>query len=219
MVKHNQIYEYVFINDGSEDNGVNILYNIIKDENIKTTNLVKSDIYHTMHRGLGNALRYGFDNCSGQYIIVMDADLSYKPVDVEIMIRELKKQPYLKCISASPYYYGLSSKIVGSSPLRIFGSLLFNKIHSVILKQNITCATGMFRLYHRNTLKSFALKSEGYDINAEIITEFLLRRESFIEIPSVLYVRTVGQSKMRVGIEIFREMKLISKTLKRIIFH
>lgn len=210
----NQEYEYVFIDDGSTDDSYNSIIDSFdkynpKSEYLKLFNLGQNFQTH----GLGNALRYGFEKCIGDYIIVMDADLSYKPTDILRMLKVLKENPDVKCISASPYYYGFGSEIVGSSPMRIIGSVTFNSIYSLLLNQELTCATGMFRLYHRETLNRFNLKSTGYDINSEIIMWFLLEKERFIEIPSVLYLRTVGKSKMNIAIEVIREVKLIFKII------
>jgi len=220
MHSFEQEYEYVFVDDGSTDNSSDAVYTMIVASNIKSgKNLKEVDLTRNKFgNGLGNALRYGFTRCKGDYIIVMDADLSYKPIDVTRMLLELKLHPKVKCISASPYFYGRNSKIVGSSPMRIFGSIAFNSIYSFLLGRKITCATGMFRLYYRETLSKFRLKSVGYDINSELITEFLLGGEEFVEIPSVLHVRTIGVSKMNVITEVIREFKLISKIIYKIIF-
>jgi len=214
-------YEYVFIDDGSFDDSGSMLYTMFVISRVSDSHYLKkfNIIDNPGDHGLGNALRFGFTQCNGDYIIVMDADLSYKPTDILRMLIELKQNPQLKCISTSPYYYGIKSKIVGSSPMRIFGSIMFNSIYTLLLREKFTCATGMFRMYHTETLKRLNLTTTGFDINSEIIVEFLLRKERFIEIPSVLHIREVGKSKMNIVTEVIREFKLISKILWKIIIH
>jgi glycosyltransferase involved in cell wall biosynthesis len=76
MHSFEQEYEYVFVDDGSTDNSSDAVYTMIVASNIKSgKNLKEVDLTRNKFgNGLGNALRYGFTRCKGDYIIVMDAD-------------------------------------------------------------------------------------------------------------------------------------------------
>ncbi len=71
------------------------------------------------------------------------------------------------------------------------------------------------RLYHATALKSLALTSEGFEINAEIAARFLRARYRVAEAPVHLSVRTTGVSKLRRGRELAKHLRLVMGFLSR----
>lgn len=81
-------YELIFINDGSEDNTLNILKQLgDKDEHVK---------YLSFSRNFGkeSAMYAGFCNTNGDYIAVMDADMQDPPNLLPKMVEILKSNKY-----------------------------------------------------------------------------------------------------------------------------
>ena len=200
--------EYVFYNDGSTDGGSNIFDAFYY---IESLNLIKHHGCNT-NEGLGLAIRNGIQYCDGDYIIVLDADLSYKPDVVENLIRYLRKG--VDCISTSPYQK-YSDVQTSPSFMRYMGSIGFNLMYSLAIGRDITCVTSMVRLYKSSVIKNMTFKSKGFDINAEILSELLLKEYSVIEIPAKLYKRKYGISKMNVLLEAYRGVKMVSKIILR----
>jgi len=78
-------YEIIFVNDGSKDNSQKLLEELKKkDKKIKIIELRKNF-------GQTPALKAGFDNCSGDLIVTMDADLQNDPRDIPRLIEKLEK--------------------------------------------------------------------------------------------------------------------------------
>ena len=199
-------YEYIFYNDGSIDSS-----KIVIDEYQKFMKYNINSCGGSNNQGLGIALRDGIFLCNKEYIIVMDADLSYEPAAVRDLLTFLKFHPDADCISSSPYRRkGLVMN--SASFMRYWGSVYFNKMYALALGCNdITCATSMFRLYKTSCIKKMSFKSIGFDINAEILSDFILSGKKVIEIPAVLYSRKYGSSKMKVWKEVYHALEMITK--------
>ena len=74
-------WEIVVVNDGSTDGTAQIIDSLAnKNNRVKLVN-------HQVNLKLGQALRTGFNNSNGEYVVVMDVDLSYSPDHIEKMLK------------------------------------------------------------------------------------------------------------------------------------
>ena len=78
---NNWKYELVFVNDDSTDSSEKILIELQKNYPIKIINMSRNF-------GVGPCVLAGFDNCSGDCIIYMDADLQDPP---ELIVKLINK--------------------------------------------------------------------------------------------------------------------------------
>ena len=66
-------WEIIIVNDGSSDNTGALADSLAqKHDNLKV-------YHHITNRNLGTAMRTGFKNTNGDYVVVLDIDLSYAP--------------------------------------------------------------------------------------------------------------------------------------------
>jgi glycosyltransferase involved in cell wall biosynthesis len=77
-------YEVIFVNDGSRDKTQQVL------ESIKKTEKDRLKVIQ-LRRNFGQtpALKAGFDNASGDFIITMDGDLQNDPADIPVLLKKL----------------------------------------------------------------------------------------------------------------------------------
>ena len=59
-------------------------------------------LIHERNSGMGNAIKTGLISCHGALVITMDADLTFRPVDVAALI-EKYRETNADCVSGSPY--------------------------------------------------------------------------------------------------------------------
>jgi glycosyltransferase involved in cell wall biosynthesis len=170
-------WELVIVNDGSTD----------KTGEIAEAFAAKKDNVHILHHftnyNVGQALKYAFNNCHGDYIVVMDMDLSYSPEHISKLLETIINQK-AKIVIASPYMKGGS--IANVPWLRKILSKTANKFLSYTSRGSLSTLTGMVRAYDGRFLKSLSLRSTDVSINAEIIYKAMLSRARILEIPATL---------------------------------
>lgn len=170
-------WELVIVNDGSTDNTGALADALAAErENMRV-------FHHKINRNLGGALQTGFRNCSGQYIVVLDIDLSYAPEHIERLLTEAIETD-ADIVVASPYMKGGKSTSVPRK--RLIMSKVVNRFMRWTSPVDIHTYTGMVRAYKREFLQSLNLKSMTYSINPEIINKATLLRGRIREIPAHL---------------------------------
>lgn len=130
--------EYVFVNDASTDNSMNILYQTINDypERISQVKIVN----HECNRGLAATRRTAVENATSPFILHVDSDdyidvnlvsLMYDKIltngaDVvvgDIVIEYPHKQTKLKAVSCGDKWNYLSMMLTRKVPCNIWGKL------------------------------------------------------------------------------------------------
>ncbi len=153
VIKQYSDYEIIFVDDGSNDTTLTILYELIKkDSKIK---------YISLSRNFGhqNALKAGLDAASGDCVISLDADLQHPPAlitrlvekwqqgyDVVYTIRKNSKLPFFKKIT-SKFYYKIIRKLSdtdipeGAADFRLLDKKVVNELKR--LKENYLFIRGL----------------------------------------------------------------------------
>jgi len=175
-------WELVVVDDGSEDDTVALAEALAATrENVRI-------LRHPRNFRLGQTLRYGFGQCRGQYIVVLDMDMTYDPEHIERLVERIHTTP-AKIVVASPYMKGGRTSNVPA--MRVFFSRWGNRFLALTargmnLSGNLSTFTGMVRAYDAMFLRSLNLKSMGMEINIEIIYKSLILGASIDEIPAHL---------------------------------
>lgn len=175
-------WELVIVNDGSTDN-TGAVADAFAAQRPQVVVL-----HHKYNFRLGQALRYAFSNCRGDYVVVMDIDLSYSPDHIERMLEKICRTR-AKLVIASPYMKG--GKVSNVPWLRKTLSIVANRYLCLTVTRDkfsdkITTATGMVRAYDRCFLSSLNLKAMDVDINTEILYKAMILRAHIVEVPAHL---------------------------------
>lgn len=203
--KTGERFEFVFIDDGSRDDTVEQIQEITRSRP-DTKVLV-----HQKNNGMGAAILTGLDSSQGELIITMDADLTFRPVDVLKLIEKYRETD-ADCVSGSPYLLkGLMEEV---TPFRLLMSKSVNFLYRIILGSKITCVSPIFRLYRRDALTGMKISSRNFEINAEIISKLLISGKKVVEIPVPLLKRKYGESKINLTKEIKNYILLLIKIFK-----
>ncbi len=182
-------YEIIPVNDGSNDNTLEILERIAaKNGKIKVASYPKNF-------GRGKALRTGFKASSGEIIVSIDADLSYNPNYIVHLIEALNGDQDIDLVLASPYMPGGGVENVPFS--RLWISKLGNKILRFAMPNRIYTSTGIFRAYRKEVLDSLELESDGKEIHLEILSKAIALGFRVKEFPAILTSRKKGRSKFK----------------------
>ncbi len=178
-------WELVVVNDGSRDET-----GYLAEQFAEHQSRVRV-IHHRGNKGLGEALRTGFSNSKGDYIVVVDLDLSYSPEHIGRLLDRIE-ETQAAMVVASPYMPGGSIKNVPW--FREALSIWANRFLSFAAKRSLATLTGMVRVYDAQFIQMLNLRSRGMDINPEIIHKALLLMSQIEEIPGHLHWRVPAPS-------------------------
>lgn len=178
-------WEVLIINDGSKDNTGSVA------ESIAESNDDVFVYHHKVNRNLGTALRTGFNNSHGDYVVVLDIDLTYSPDHVGRLLSSIQESE-ADMVIASPYMKG--GRNTGVPFTRLLLSKTVNFLMRKSSKLNIYTFTGMVRAYKGDFIRSVNTKSGTYDINSELILKAYILRARIVEIPA--HLDWSGQSKV-----------------------
>ena len=170
-------WEVVVINDGSTD-----ATGDLADEFAKTHANVRV-FHHITNFGLGQAFKFAFNRCRGEYVITLDADLSYSPDHIAQLLQKIQ-QTRAKIVVASPYMEG--GKISDVPWLRRVFSVAANRFLSRAANGELSTLTSMVRVYDGRFLRSLNLRAQGMEIMPEIIYKAKLLGARIEEIPAHL---------------------------------
>ena len=148
---HNYHWEIMFVNDGSNDNTLNVIKQISsKDEQVK---------YISLSRNFGkeNALLAGLDHITGDCTIIIDADLQHPPHLINDMLQLWEKG--VDDVYAQRLSRGKESWI--KRKLTTFYYYLLQKMAKVDILPNV----GDFRLLDKKCVKALTLLRETQRYN------------------------------------------------------
>lgn len=133
-------FEYIFINDGSKDNTLNVLKEI--------SNYNSNVHYLSFSRNFGkeSAMLAGLEHARGDFITVMDADLQDPP--------ELLIAMYDKILEGYDVVGTRRKNREGEPPIRTFFSKLFYKVINIISDTKIVDGARDYRLMTKQVVDS-----------------------------------------------------------------
>lgn len=175
-------WELIVVNDGSTDETGDLA------EAFAGTRDNVHVLHHMYNFRLGQALRFAFNNCRGDYIVTMDSDLSYSPDHVGKLLAKIR-ETRAKIVVASPYMKG--GKVSNVPWLRRTFSIWANRFLSLTVTKdnllpNLSTLTGMVRAYDAGFLSRLNLKAMDIDIQPEILYKAMILRARIVEIPAHL---------------------------------
>jgi len=145
--------------------------------------------------GLGTAYIHGLERARGEFIVIMDADMSHHPKFIPEFIA---KQAATGADIVTGTRYALGGSVYGWDLRRKLTSRVANYLAQVALRPRVSDLTGSFRLYRRDALGAIVKKtlSKGYVFQMEIVVRARELGYSIDEVPITFVDRVYGLSKL-----------------------
>lgn len=145
--------------------------------------------------GLGSAYTWGAKRATGDFILILDADMSHHP---KFIPQFIQKQRETGCDIVSGTRYVREGGVHGWTLRRKLVSRVANYIAHVVLQPGVSDLTGSFRLYRRECFDKIMKQMEatGYVFQMEIIVRARKLGFSIQEVPITFVDRLFGESKM-----------------------
>lgn len=145
--------------------------------------------------GLGTAYIHGIKHATGNFIILMDADLSHHPKFIPEFIKVQEENNY-DIVSGTRY--SLGGGVYGWDLRRKLISRGANFLAQVLLRPGASDLTGSFRLYRKSVLEKLISRcvSKGYVFQMEMIVRARELGYTIGEVPITFVDRVYGESKL-----------------------
>ncbi|MGV8121328.1 MAG: glycosyltransferase [Candidatus Xenobiia bacterium LiM19] len=187
-------WEILIVDDGSGDETYSIA------EKISGRNGRVFTCRHRENSGLGKTTRTGFAHASGDIIVTLDADLSYRPQYILILVDALVDNSADISI-ASPYSVG--GKVINVPWHRHALSRYGNMYMAWFTGYGISTLTSMVRAYRRDAVIDLPLYSDGAEFQLEVLIRAHAAGLRVVEVPATLEwssaIRKPGLSRKRAG--------------------
>ncbi|MEX0790200.1 MAG: glycosyltransferase family 2 protein [Actinomycetota bacterium] len=149
--------ELIVVNDGSTD-GTQRAIEAIDDPRVRV-------IDQPVNRGKGAALRLGFAQTRGRYVVIQDADLEYDPQDYGVLLEPLIE-------GRGDVVYG--SRFLAGRPHRVLyywhsvGNRLLTTLSNMATNINLTDMETCYKAFRREVLEGLQIKEDRFGVEAEI---------------------------------------------------
>ena len=154
-------------------------------------------------RGKGNALTAGFEAATGDYVVMIDADGSMDPAEIDLYVAELDAgADYVK---GSRFIQGGGSDDI--SPLRRAGNWGLNTLTNVLFWTRYTDLCYGYNAFRRECIPSFGLHpahapgdsrwGDGFEVETLINIRVARADLTVAEVPSFESDRIYGESNLR----------------------
>ncbi|MDP3735696.1 MAG: glycosyltransferase family 2 protein [bacterium] len=182
--------ELVVIDDCSTDGS----QKIVKEYQTKNKSTMYVSRLHPTNRGKGAALRTGFAACSGDFILVQDADLEYDPRDYPRLLQPL-------VAGRADVVYG--SRFISNEPTRVLyfhhyaANRLLTTLSNVFTSLNLSDMETGYKAFSRTALMTILprLTAERFGIEVEITARVAQAKLRIYEVGIAYHGRTYEEGK------------------------
>lgn len=162
--------ELIVVDDGSKDGTSDILRGLQGKYPFK--------LIQKPNGGKGSALRMGFEEVTGDLVVIQDADTEYSPEEFPDLI-ELIVQ------GRADVVYG--SRFLGRHRVFLFthylGNLFLTFLTNVLYNTMLTDMETCYKAMRVEVLRSFTLNSDGFGIEPELTAKIFKRGYRVYEVP------------------------------------
>jgi glycosyltransferase involved in cell wall biosynthesis len=175
--------ELILVDDGSTDGTWREM------ENLGDSRTVRA-FRHIKNRGKANALKTGYLHVTTDVIVTIDADLTYQPESIPILIEKFN-QGY-DMVVGTRFKNGFPKN---ASFLKSLANITGSLIASVILCKRITDLSSGLRVINKK-VAFLEIRARNLEYEAELTSRVIANKMLYAEVP-ITVERRVGSSKLK----------------------
>ncbi len=189
--------EVILVDGQSTDNTIEVAQQLFP-----TIRVVKQ-----LGKGKGDALRVGFGACTGEIIVMLDADGSADPMEIARFVEAL--------LAGHDFAKGSRFTAGGGShditPLRHVGNYLLGTLVNALFWTRFSDLCYGYNAFWKYCLDTVSIDCDGFEIETLLNLRMHKAKFAIVEVPSVEYSRVHGTSNLRTFHDGWRVLKTILK--------
>ncbi len=159
------------------------------------------------HPGKGVAVRAGFAACTGDIIVMLDADGSMDPQEIGWFVSPLQHD--FDFVKGSRYVTGGGSEDL--TWLRDTGNRMLTGLTNTMLRSNFSDLCYGYIALRRECLDVLELKSDGFEIETELVVRAARAGLRIAEVPSGELSRISGASNLQTFHDGWRVLRTLAR--------
>lgn len=188
-LRDNVVKEIIIVNDCSKDKTVEKIEQFISAHPNEDIRLFSQE----KNQGKGAAINRAIQECSGDYLLVQDADLEYDPMEYNHLLKPV-------FMDDADVVYG--SRFMGHQPHRILffwhsiGNKFLTRLSNMMTNLNLTDMETCYKLIRTSIAKEINIKENRFGIEPEITAKLAkIKRIKIYEVGISYYGRTYEEGK------------------------
>ena len=164
--------EIIAVDDGSTDGSREILEEAAQQGHVRA-------FFHEHNSGKGAAVRTGFQQATGDFLVIQDADLEYDPREYRLLLQPIL-EGRAKVVYGSRFRGGPTKTMFFHHMLgNRFLTLVTNILYDTILTDMETC----YKCFRAEIIQGMPLRSRAFDFEPEFTAKILKRGYRIYEVP------------------------------------
>tara|TARA_R110002126_G_scaffold23750_3_gene82925 strand:- start:10462 stop:11151 length:690 start_codon:yes stop_codon:yes gene_type:complete len=166
--------ELLMVDDGSQDASREIM------AKLEAAHPEVRCIYHEQNKGKGGALSTGFQQVTGDLVVIQDADLEYDPDDYGALIAPIEA-------GEADVVYG--SRFLGKQDERVhfflhtLGNNLLTGFSNLLTGLKLTDMETCYKVFPASVARDMQIQSRTFAVEPEMTAKFARRKLRVVEVP------------------------------------
>src|SRR5215475_400862 len=177
--------EIIVVDDGSTDGTREFLKG-------KPPGWVDKIVLQEGNFGKGAALRAGFQNATGDIVIVQDADLEYDPSEYPILIAPILEDR-ADVVFGSRFAGGRAHRVVYF--WHMVGNRFLTLLSNMLTNLNMTDMETCYKVFRREVIQSIKLEEDRFGFEPEVTVKIAKRKLRVYEVGISYWGRTYAEGK------------------------
>jgi glycosyltransferase involved in cell wall biosynthesis len=158
----------------------------------KTVNLAKKQnvivLTFPHNRGKGIDFWESAQKATGEYVVQIDADNQFNPLEIPLLIKALQKGADV----------AIARRIDHSKApiVRTIGNYIFSSVTSFVVQKELHDIVAGFKAFRRNALLSLDLQDRHFGYEGEIVVKSIRKGFKLVEVPVSYKPRVTGKSQV-----------------------